>query len=293
MIEIDAGTRLVALIGSPVSHSLSPTIHNAAFAAAGLNIRYVAFDVTPIDLEAAVGGLRALGALGANVTIPLKRDVARFVDSLSPVARASGAVNTLVFKADENSRIRVEGDNTDVSGFVRSLDEHRENLIGKPVLVLGAGGAARAVTYALARQHAPESITIAARSRQSILSLMRQFEKRGIVIDAVPFDQAAIVAANAALVVNTTPIGMHPNVDASPLPDGVVGKGQIVYDLVYNPTETRLLRDSAANGAITIGGTDMLFAQAAESFRLWTGVEMPEQAARAAIEAELRRSRER
>src|SRR5690606_26535964 len=95
MSDIDASTRLVALIGSPVSHSLSPTIHNAAFAAAGLNIRYIAFDVTPIDLEAAVYGLRSLGAVGANVTIPLKRDVARFVDSLSPVARASGAVNTL------------------------------------------------------------------------------------------------------------------------------------------------------------------------------------------------------
>jgi len=284
MNTIDASTRLVALIGSPVSHSLSPAIHNAAFSAAGLNLRYLSFDVTPVSLESAVAGLRSLGAVGANVTIPLKRDVARFVDSLSPVARATGAVNTLIFRADGTSRIRVEGDNTDVAGFVRSLDPHREGLMGKPVLVLGAGGAARAVIYALARQHAPDSITIAARSRQSILSLMRQFEKRGIVIDAVPFDQASAVAAHAALVVNTTPIGMYPDVDASPVADGAIANGQIVYDLVYNPTETRLLRESRARGATAIGGTDMLLAQAAESFRLWTGVEMPALAARDALE---------
>ena len=282
-MPITADTRIVALLGSPVSHSLSPVIHNAAFEAAGLNLRYVAFDVSAESLEEAVNGLRSLGAVGANVTIPLKRDVARFVDALSPVARETGAVNTLVFRSGIGGPVRIEADNTDVAGFLRALELHRDTLTGKPVLVLGSGGSARAVIFGLARQHAPNSITVAARSRESAAGLVRQFAKRGIDIDAIGFAQASEAAGHVALVVNATPVGMYPNVERSPLPPGTLGRGQIVYDLVYNPVETLLLKQSRDAGATVIGGTDMLLAQAAESFLLWTGVDMPAAAARNAL----------
>jgi shikimate dehydrogenase len=284
MNRIDASTRLVALLGSPVAHSFSPRLQNAAFAAAGLNIRYVAFDVPPDSLSTAITGLRALGFLGANVTIPHKREIARYVDVLSPVARATGAVNTLVFRADSSGRIRVEGDNSDVGGFLHALEVHRPSLSGKPVLVLGAGGAARAVVHGLARQHSPSAITIAARTREAALQFMKQFEKRGITIDAVPFELASDAASRSALIVNATPIGMHPQTEVSPIDSRAIGSGQTVYDLVYNPAETLLLRNARACGATTIDGVEMLLAQAAESFRSWTGAEMPLTSARAALE---------
>ena len=283
MNGIDASTRLVALLGSPVSHSLSPRLHNAAFAAAGLNIRYLAFNVPADALQPAVAGMRSLGFIGANVTIPHKREIARYVDVLSPVARATGAVNTLAFRTGGNGRMQVEGDNSDVGGFLRALEDHRASLVGKSVLVLGAGGAARAVVYALARQHSPSGITIAARSRESALQFLKQFEKRGIVLDAVPFELATDAASRASLVVNATPIGMSPHSDVSPIAAGAIGSGQIVYDLVYNPADTLLLRHAAAAGATVIDGVEMLIAQAAESFRLWTGTEMPMGPTRASL----------
>lgn len=283
MNAIDASTRLVALLGSPVSHSLSPAMHNAAFASAGLNVRYVAIDVPSRAVGEAIRALDVLGFLGANVTIPLKQDVARHVDSLSPVAHATGAVNTLVLRRGDGQPAKIEGDNTDVEGFLAALRPYRSQVHGHGALILGAGGAARAVVYALAREMAPDSITVAARSRTAVLSLMNHFEQLQIAVDAVPFEQAADVAANCALVVNATPIGMYPAVDVSPLPSGVIGSGQVVYDLVYNPTNTRLLVDARNHGAMAIDGLEMLVAQAAASFKLWTGVTMPDGPARQAL----------
>ena len=288
MNVIDASTRLVALLGSPVSHSLSPAMHNAAFKAAGLNVRYVAFDVPPGKVGQAVRALDVLGFLGSNVTIPLKQEVARYVDSLSPVALATGAVNTLVVRRNEGEAPEIAGDNTDVEGFLSALRQHVSLIQGRGALVLGAGGAARAVVYALATEMAPASITVAARSRSAVLGLMNHFEKLQIVVDAIPFEQAAATAADSALIVNATPIGMHPAEGASPLPAGTIAAGQIVYDLVYNPTNTRLIVEARDRGATTIDGLEMLIAQAAASFKQWTGIAMPDGPARDALAAALR-----
>lgn len=287
MNVIDASTRLVALLGSPVSHSLSPVMHNAAFEAAGLNVRYVAFDVPPGNVGQAVRALDVLGFLGSNVTIPLKQEVFRYVDSLSPVAHATGAVNTLVVRREPGDATKIAGDNTDVEGFLSALRSHVSLVQGRGTLVLGAGGAARAVVYALAKEMAPASITVAARSRSAVLALMSHFQKLQIVVDAVPFEQAADVAADSALIVNATPIGMHPAEATSPLPAGAIRTGQIVYDLVYNPTNTRLIVDARAHGATTIDGLEMLIAQAAASFKQWTGIKMPDAPARQALAAAL------
>lgn len=262
-------------------------MHNAAFAAVGLNARYVACDVDPARLGEAVRGLQALGALGANVTIPHKREVARLVDTLSPVARAIGAVNTLVFSKNAAGAAEIVGDNSDVAGFVGPLEPHRDRVEGGSALVLGSGGSSRAVVYGLSQHFAPATVTVAARSRESVLGFMKQFEKRGIVIHPIPFEQATAAAARADLIVNATPVGMHPNADRSPIDGGAASAGQIVYDLVYNPTITTLLADAAAAGATTIGGLEMLLSQAAESFRMWTGLDMDVDVARAVLRVKL------
>lgn len=287
MKPIDASTRVVALLGSPVSHSYSPHLHNAAFEAAGLNIRYITFDVSPRHLASAVRGLQALGAVGANVTIPHKQTVARFVDVLSPVARTTGAVNTLAFRSAEGAQ-RVYGENSDVAGFLRALAPHTAAIAGEQILVLGTGGAARAVIHGLQRDHRPSSILVASRSRNAALSVLERFESDHAPLDVIPFEQASAAAERCRLIVNATPIGMHPNTRQSPLESNALASGQIVYDLVYNPVDTQLLMDARAAGAVTIDGLDMLLAQAAVSFAFWTGVEMPEAPARAALEEAIR-----
>ncbi|HET6566393.1 MAG TPA: shikimate dehydrogenase [Rhodothermales bacterium] len=279
-MDIDSHTRPVAVLGFPVEHTLSPLIHNTAFREQRLNFVYLASAVRPADVEAAVHGLRVLGFAGANVTIPHKQAVLPLMDEVSEQARAVGAVNTIVCRQGQVDVdvVKLYGDNTDVAGFLEPLRPHADALREKPMLVFGAGGAAHAVAYAMLTAYRPERLFIVARRQEKAIRLadhLRGFdEARALTIPAQRAVREAV--RESRLVVNATPLGMYPDVEASPWPDlDDFTPDQVVYDLIYNPVQTKLLRGAAARGAITIGGLDMLIAQAACSYVQWTGHEMP------------------
>lgn len=287
---VDASTRLVGILGYPVSHSFSPVIHNAAFFAQGLNFRYVALPVLPSRLESAVRGLGSLGFAGANVTIPHKEAVIPVLDSLTPTARAVGAVNTIVCRYDD-TEVTLCGDNTDVAGFLAPLAMHEEQLRTASAVILGAGGAARAAVYGLLGRFALQRITVAARKPRRAERLCEAFSARdpGTVLRALPLSEAGSSLWEAKLVVNATPVGMHPHVAGTPWTDtSVFHGGQIVYDMVYRPRLTRLLREAGGCGTETVDGLSMLLHQAAAAWCQWTGSPMPLDAAREALRACLR-----
>lgn len=274
-VSIDAQTRLVALLGDPVEHSLSPLIHNTAFAAHGMNVVYAAFRVRPRRVREAVRGLLALDFVGANVTVPHKQAVIPHLDALSPQARAVGAVNTIVCRHEDGTLF---GDNTDVAGFLAPLMDVADRLQGARMTILGSGGAARAIAYALLTTFEPSRLTLAARtpsSAETIADDLVRFDPERVV-DVRALESASDAVRDALLVVNATPVGMHPALDASPWPSADdFDAHHIVYDVVYNPEETRLLREAAERGATVVGGLDMLVGQAAASYAEWTGKEMP------------------
>lgn len=277
-----ATTRLAVLLGDPVAHSLSPRIHNAAFRALGLDAVYLACRVAPADLPAAVAGLKALGALGASVTIPHKEAVVPLLDRLAPAAAATGAVNTVVFEDDG----AVRGENTDVEGFLQPLRPHADRLHGAAMTVLGAGGAARAAAYALLTAFEPTRLTVAARRPDQARRLAAALGPHDPydALRPIPFAEARAAVRESILVVNATPVGMAPGDGETPWPHAEdFHTSQLVYDLVYAPAETRLLREAAAQGAEPLGGLAMLVGQAAAAFRLWTGLDMPLEAVWAAF----------
>jgi len=259
---MDAHTRVAGIIGWPVEHSLSPAMHNAAFAALGLNWAYAAFPVPPDRVEEAVRGLAAAGCAGLNVTIPHKEAVIACCSALSPAVEAIGAANTLVPDGDGGFR----ADNTDAAGFLRALDEQAPlDLDGRDALVIGAGGAARAVVFAL-------------RSRGARVGVANRTAARAAELgDRVPFEPRAldIAASVAALVVNATSLGLHGDGPPPELPLAGLGPQQVVVDIVYRPGGTPWLAAVAARGARTVDGLGMLLHQGAASFAQWTGREPP------------------
>ena len=281
----DAKTRLIGVLGYPVSHSLSPLIHNTAFRAQGLNNRYIALPVAPADVPQAVAGLKALGFLGSNVTIPHKQAVLPLMDDLSAEAQAVGAVNTIVCRRDGEA-VTLYGDNTDVAGFLEPLNSSADALHGAPMLIFGAGGAARAVAYALLSTFGPERLTLAARTparAERLAADLAPYDLGGALHVASLAEATSNVRA-ARLLVNATPVGMHPHAAATPWPaSDDFSDGQIVYDLIYKPEQTRLLREADARGARTLGGLDMLILQAAASYIQWTGTAMPVDLVRTAL----------
>ncbi len=286
---IDGHTHVVGIIGWPVEHSLSPVMHNAAFAARRMNWIYVPLPVAPDDVKEAVAGVRALGLRGVNVTIPHKQAVMPLLDTLTPEAQAIGAVNTIV--VDPGGRMW--GTNTDAPGFLADLQEHHVEVEGERVLVLGAGGAARAVVYALARAGA--HVTIANRTFSRAVELARRIHHvlPGRSFRVVEWDvhQLAQEAETHTLLVNTTSVGMWPDVDASPWPEGVgFGRIRVVYDVVYRPRETRLMQQARDWGCRVIGGLGMLVHQGAEAWRLWTGEVPPVHVMRDAVTRVLEQS---
>ena len=273
---------MVALLGDPVEHSLSPLIHNTAFAAQGLNFAFAALPVSRERIEDAVRGLSALHFVGAGVTIPHKQAVLSCLDEWSPRARAVGAANLIVCRPDGS----LLGDNTDVTGFLSPLLPFGDRLRDVEMAVLGAGGAARAVAYALLDTFRPRRLALVARTpsrAEALVADLAGFDERG-ALEVHDAASARLAVRNAHLVVNTTPVGMYPAVDASPWPDAAdFGEGHIVYDIVYIPEETRLLADAARRGATVIGGLDMLVEQAAAAYVQWTGRTMPVEAVKDAL----------
>lgn len=277
-------TRLCALLGDPVAHSASPAMHNAAFAREGVDAVYLAFRVGADAFAAAVRGLAALGAAGANVTIPHKERALRLADQASELARRTGAANVLAFREG-----RILADNTDVPGFLASLEEAGIALRGQRVAVLGAGGAARAVVVA-ALDAGAEAVTVVARSEGRAAELVRDLGGGGR-LQVRPWGPRAGAALppGCSVVVNCTPLGMHPG-DPVPVADlGQLEAGAAVVDLIYNPPETPLLREARARGLRAAGGGGMLVWQAALSWRLWFGREGPADVMRAALDAFLQR----
>jgi 3-dehydroquinate dehydratase/shikimate dehydrogenase len=253
--SIDDNTAVYGLVGRPVAHSVSPAMHNAAFADRGLNAVYLPLPAADVDDFLAFA--EGFDVKGASVTIPYKVSLMDRVQHLDPIARQVGALNTLKRDGDGWS-----GRNTDVAGFLQPLRDRHVTLANQRATILGAGGSARAAAVALASEGA--RVTICARDI------------------AKAQEVAALVGAAAAtlppppdswdILVNCTPIGMHPRMDQSPVPPSALARG-LVYDLIYNPAVTRLLRDAATAGADTLGGLDMLVAQAREQFEWWTGLQ--------------------
>ena len=265
---ITGKTRLLAVIGAPIGHSLSPIIQNAALHAAGLDYVYAALPVRADALASAVRGLCDAGIAGFNVTIPFKTEIIPLLDGLSEDARRIHAVNTVVIEDG-----RLVGHNTDVAGFLAGFAERGIALTGKNAVLIGAGGAARAALWGLLRSGI-SSIVIGVRNAAKGTALAADFAADGDV-RAVSFDDTAWIAAcsDADLVVQTTPLGMTPHTEEMPPVDmAALNPSAVVYDLIYTPAETRFLREARARGCETINGETMLAAQGAEAFRLWTGI---------------------
>jgi len=276
-VPITGETRLVAVIGSPVRHSLSPALHNAAFASAGLDWRMVAFDVIEGRAADAIEAMKTLGIAGYAVTMPHKADVAAAVDQVDAAAAALGSVNTVVLRPDGSTF----GTSTDGDGFVASVDLAGFELAGAKVAVLGAGGAARSIIEALGRSGVDDIAVInRTRSTAALAASLAPVARVGGVDDV----------ARAALLVNTTPAGMGPAANGSgelPLDPALLRSDLVVADIVYHPLVTPLLRAAADVGAATIDGLGMLAHQAALQQQLWTGQRPDPAVMRAAAEREL------
>jgi shikimate dehydrogenase len=262
---ISGKTRLLALIGQPVSHSLSPAMHNAAFAADGLDVVYVCLDVDPDDLPAAVKGAAALKLRGFNITMPHKRAMIGLVDELDEGARISGAVNTVVI---EGSTLR--GYNTDGGGMVMACREAGIELSGRSVLLLGAGGAAAAIAVAFGGAGIG-GLHIANRSVEHAIRLRNKLRGLGMErVEVHPLDEAV---PEAEVVVNATSLGMKEG-DPLPVPAGYVQQGMAVCDAVYRPgTQTPLVRLARERGLPVATGDRMLLYQGVLAQGLWTGRE--------------------
>lgn len=270
-LSVRGTTHVVGVFGWPVAHSLSPPMHNAAFAALGLDWAYIPFPVAPENIGTAVQSLNALGIVGVNLTIPHKESVLPFLDEITDEARLVGAVNTVHCVEG-----RLLGDNTDGRGFYEPLRELGTSVAGKSVLVLGAGGAARAVVFQLAREGAKVFLTN--RTQERADRLAQDVRNAGFPADTIQVIAAedrpllAEVTRAATLLVQTTRIGMHPESEAlPPVPLDAFHTDLMVYDLVYNPVHTRLLQEARQRGCKTMTGVKMLVYQGAVAFQRWTG----------------------
>jgi len=268
---IGAATRICAVIGDPIAHSLSPAIHNAAFRALGLDWAYVAFRVAPNRIGDAAAGVRGFGIRGLSVTIPHKVAIIPHLDAVDEIARWVGSVNTVV-----NDDGTLTGYTTDGHGALEAFRAAGTTTAGKRVLLLGSGGAARAIAFAVARDAAPASIEILGideRERKVLAADLVQ--KSRVSVSAGPMERLEQAIGRAEFLIQATPIGMHPKEDATLVPAPLLRRALVVFDAVYTPLRTRLLREAEAAGAMTIPGVGMFVHQAAVQFKLWTGLDAP------------------
>jgi shikimate dehydrogenase len=283
-MTIDTRTQLCGLIGNPVEHSLSPAIHNAAFEKLGLNYVYLAFKVT--DLPGAITGLRALGNLrGFSVTIPHKVAVVPLLDEVEETAKHIGAVNTIVI---EEGRLR--GFNTDASGAVQALIDAGVTLKGERVVLLGSGGAARAIAFALAAGTGIDKLTILGideRERTGLVRDLKAWTSLQVSEGALTQERLKRAIEESTVLLHCTPVGMHPNVQESCVPASLLQPHLTVMDIVYNPLDTKLLKDAKAAGCKTIRGVEMFLNQAIAQFELWTNQKAPADVMRTVLESRL------
>ena len=264
--------QIFGVFGNPIAHSLSPTMHNSAFSALGMDCIYHAFKVRPDKLEKAILGAEAMGFGGLNLTVPLK-EVAVKLDciKLDPLAERIGAVNTIVF--GETGEIK--GYNTDGLGAKQALREAAVEIRGSKLVVAGAGGAARAIAFQLAADGA--EIIVINRTEGRAIELAQDISAAALPgkVEGRGLSGLKTLLQNADVLINTTTLGMHPNADTAIATAEELHSGLTVFDIVYNPLETRLLKEAKASGAKPVSGVSMLVYQGAEAFRLWTGIKPP------------------
>ena len=281
-MDINPKTQLCGLLGNPVEHSLSPAIHNAAFQKRNLNFVYLAFPVE--DLEGAIRGIRALGNLrGFSVTIPHKVAILPLLDGVEKTAKYIGSVNTVI-----KDRGKLIGSNTDASGAMQALRQGGVELPGKHILLLGSGGAARALAFALCLDQGIGALTILGIDEAERIALTNDLRtKTQAKVTEGPLNRETLETAlpQAQLLLHTTPIGMHPNIEASCVPKELLHSGLTVMDIVYNPLNTKLLNDAHAAGCRTIQGIEMFRYQAVGQFELWTGESAPVEVMRKVLTA--------
>lgn len=280
MFRIDAQTQIVGIVGWPLQHSFSPAMQNAAFTHVGLNWIYLAFPFPPHNLDEAIRGLRALGVRGFNVTAPYKQAVFPYLDDASEVAKALGAVNTVIVREDPgNGKRWLYGDNTDVEGFLQATSTYFGQIPHERAIILGAGGAARAVAYALCKIGF-RAVSFVVRHLERGQTLLKEIERWEFctTFDLVSFQEVDRLAwaEETSVLINATPLGTWPEVGVSPLPDSFRFPSHwLVIDLVYNPPKTSLLKRVEKAGAVGINGLDMLVHQGALSFRAWCSIDAP------------------
>ncbi len=279
-----AKLKLFALIGDPVGQSLSPAMHNAAFRVLGLNCAYINLRVPKPTLANAIAGVRALGIAGLNITIPHKISIISLLDELDESAKLVGAVNTV-----KNNRGKLIGFNTDGEGALRALEEKIDSVKGKEVVLLGAGGAARAIAFSLARAGA--RLTIANRTvprAQALASAVEQKLSTNVKVASLNRTELTKALKNVDVLINATSVGMHPKIDKTLVRANMMRRGLVVYDIVYKPLRTKLLREARRAGGKTIDGLGMLVHQGALAFEIWTGKRAPIKIMKAAAKRELR-----
>jgi shikimate dehydrogenase len=283
-MNVNGKTRVCAIIGDPVEHSLSPIMHNAAFKKLGLNIVYVAFTVTATELKTAVLGAKSLGLKGLNVTMPHKNAVMNYLDEVDATAKSIGAVNTVLCNQG-----KLIGYNTDGDGAMAALQENGVDPEEKKLVLLGAGGAAKAIAYQAAQD--VEELVILNRTADKAKKLAEALKCFDAKVKAGTFSSEVLEKelATADILVNATSVGMHPNVDVSPVPSGLLRSGLCVMDIIYNPLETRLLKDAKHAGAKVVSGLEMLIYQGAIAFEIWTNCPAPVDVMRVAALNELKK----
>ena len=284
-MRINSETRLYALIGDPVEHSFSPLMHNAAFQILGLNRVYLALQVKPRDLKQAVEGIRSLGIRGFNVTIPHKVSIMKHLDEVDSKAADIGAVNTVL-----NRNGKLTGYNTDGAGAVAALKGENVDPVGKKVVLLGAGGAARALSFYIAPYARRLVILNRTESKAAFLAeAVKERLKIDVSCGGLTSGNLSRELADADILINATSAGMYPNVEETLVDRSLIRPDMIVLDIVYNPPETRLLREARAAGAKGVNGIMMLVHQGALSFEIWISEKPPIEVMLEAVEKALRR----
>lgn len=268
---ISGKTRIYGVIGDPIEHTLSPIIQNAAFKALDLDYVFLAFKVSPNQVDKAIAGMRALEIVGLNVTMPHKEAVIKNLDQIDENAKFLNAVNTI-----HNKDGQLIGYNTDGVGVIKALKENGSNPKGKKILLLGAGGSARAIAYALAKQ--TDELIILNRTvsvAKKIVNLLNKTLNKKILADSLTTQKIREHIQQSDILINATSVGMKPNSNQSLIPKQLIKPKMTIMDIVYNPVETKLAREAKSAGAKVVSGTEMLIYQGAASFEIWTGKTAP------------------